>query len=502
MPPPRFLHRVILPWWLTVVVGVAAVVAVATGVIVHSLIVEQALNQSRSVADMAEHIGTWASRYGGLYVGQPAGGQPAHIGTFLERHVYRSESAAGHAPAGPPLASSAALGAYDPKEFDAYYSKNPALIQREVGDISAQSPTGNRFRLTARSVFNPANAADAFERRALDALQGAGSNEYFEVFGGQMRYARSIVPDRSCLTCHGAKADAPSFMRDNRMFTDGGFGYVEGRPDAIISVNVHMVPIGKAVTSSLSMSGWVALLALLAALLGLVALAARRIVAGRMRAQQRAMRAVEHLRVRQAERESIAADLHDTLLQGLYGLLLRMQALSEHLPDSQTRAMLESAIVRTERLATEGRDRVSGLLRSPLGVGDLGEQLAEVAADVERAHGVQVHVQVSGATRALAPEVQEQLHLIGREALSNAASHAAATRIDVELELGASQLRLSVRDNGRGIDSTGAEAAGHWGLRVMQERAKRIGGRLDVCPAAGGGTVVLARVPADAAYLA
>jgi signal transduction histidine kinase len=493
--PPLFNHpRVTMHWWLLSLLA-GLIVAGAAAVVVRSLIVGQALNQSRAVADMAEHIGTWASRYGGIHVRLPGDADPARAGTFLERHLYRVDDGAAVE-----VKSGAAPTAQALKHMDAYYSKNPALIQREVADISAESPTGNRFRLTARSVFNPANAPDAFELRALDAMRG-GRKEYVEAGSTEMRYARSVIPDNSCLACHGRKADAPKFMQDNRMFSDGGFGYVAGQPDAIISVSVHMQTAGEALARSLSSSAWAALLALLAALAGVAALGARGVVVSRMQARQVAVRAVEHMRVRQAERERIAADLHDTLLQGIYGLLLRMQTLSQRLPDSQTRAMLEGAIVRAENLASEGRDRVAGLRTSPAEAGDIAEQLRGAAADLERAQGAVVAVQVSGAPHALAPDVQEQLHLIGREAMSNAALHAAASRIEVELEYGGKQLRLTVRDDGRGILRAGGVEGGHWGLTVMQERARRVGGQLEIGNAPDGGTVVQARIPAEAAYL-
>jgi signal transduction histidine kinase len=487
---PSLLDRLGLPVQLGLLALLCgAIIVGATTIVTRSLVVDLAVNQSRAVADMAEHIGTWASRYGSVAV-HFKGIEAGKVGTYLERQLYAPDGARGHSP--------------DPEAFDAYYFKNPATVQREVSEISAQSPTGNRFRLTAESVFNPANKPDAFELRALAALRDGQRSEYFEAAGNQLRYARSVIPDASCLACHGSKLTAPAFLVNNPMFTDGGFGWVAGRPTALVSVGVRMPSTGKALAQSLSGTGWSALAALLGALLLLASVTVRRVVLWRMRTRQNAARAVEHLRVRQLERERIAADLHDTLLQGIYGLLLRMQSLLREVSDVSAREALEASIDRAEKLAAEGRDRVSGLHSAHPAMGDLRDELRQVASDLEREQQAHVSVEGMGTPRPLLPQVHEQLYFIGREAMFNAAAHAEATAIVVTLDYGSGQFTLGIRDDGRGLpppDAQAADGARHWGLAGMRERALRVGGELELVSRPGHGTAVRVRVPADSAYL-
>jgi signal transduction histidine kinase len=102
----------------------------------------------------------------------------------------------------------------------------------------------------------------------------------------------------------------------------------------------------------------------------------------------------------------------------------------------------------------------------------------------------------------LHPIIRDEVYRIGREAITNAFRHAHATRIDVALEYSLHELRLSIRDNGRGIDTkvlqSGSE--GHWGLSGMRERAERIGAKLKVWSGITGGTEVELRIPGRIAF--
>jgi signal transduction histidine kinase/ligand-binding sensor domain-containing protein len=224
----------------------------------------------------------------------------------------------------------------------------------------------------------------------------------------------------------------------------------------------------------------------------------------RWRARYLARRVIEHLRVQQRERDRIAADLHDTLLQGIYALLLRVQALAQHARESPLRQGLEEAMGDAERLVAEGRDRVSGLRRPDRGPPDLSRALSRIASDIERSHGVPGGLHTSGAAQRVAADVVEQLCMIGREAMFNAAVHAGGTRFEVHLDYGADALRLHVRDDGKGIPHEVLQHGsvdGHWGLPGMRERAERLQGRLQLRSGpGGGGTEVTVEVPASRAY--
>jgi signal transduction histidine kinase len=99
--------------------------------------------------------------------------------------------------------------------------------------------------------------------------------------------------------------------------------------------------------------------------------------------------------------------------------------------------------------------------------------------------------------------VREEGFIIAREALGNAFRHAGAKDIEAEVTYGATALQVRVRDDGRGISTAVLEAGGtpgHFGLVGMRERAKKLGGRLEVWSKPGAGTEIDLRVPADVAY--
>jgi signal transduction histidine kinase len=106
-----------------------------------------------------------------------------------------------------------------------------------------------------------------------------------------------------------------------------------------------------------------------------------------------------------------------------------------------------------------------------------------------------------GRPKALKPAIQEQIYLIGREALVNAFRHSAATSIEAEVEYLPNRLRVVVRDNGSGIDPQVLRSGrdSHWGLLGMRERARSIGAQLRILSRRGAGTEVEISVPGDIA---
>jgi signal transduction histidine kinase/ligand-binding sensor domain-containing protein len=215
------------------------------------------------------------------------------------------------------------------------------------------------------------------------------------------------------------------------------------------------------------------------------------------------------LEERVAERTRIARDLHDTLLQSFQGLLLRFQTVYELLPQRPVDAKetLESAIDRTAQAITEGREAVQGLRASTVESNDLamaitslGEELA-AEAGADTASGLRV--QVEGMARTLHPIVRDEIFRIAGEALRNAFRHAGAKQIEVELRYDDRQLRLRVRDDGKGIDLkflTAEGRPGHFGLTGMRERAELLGGKLTVWSAPESGAEIELSIPAARAY--
>jgi signal transduction histidine kinase len=195
------------------------------------------------------------------------------------------------------------------------------------------------------------------------------------------------------------------------------------------------------------------------------------------------------------ERTRIARDFHDTLLQSFQGVLLKFHAVTYLFPDrpDEARKTLEGVIEQARQAITEGRDAVQGL-RS------LGE---EIAADQTGQNSPNFLVTVEGATRNLVPIVRDEVYRIAGEALRNAFRYAQASRIEVEIRYDRRQLRLRIRDDGKGIDpKVLAEGGrdGHYGLAGMRERAKLVGGKLAVRSKLDFGTEAELTIPAFVAY--
>jgi signal transduction histidine kinase/ligand-binding sensor domain-containing protein len=232
-----------------------------------------------------------------------------------------------------------------------------------------------------------------------------------------------------------------------------------------------------------------------ALLLALLALAVR------LRSRQLAARVRARMEERHDERERIARELHDTLLQGTQGLILRLHATSQRLrTDDPVRGELETAMDLAEQAVAQGRERVRGLRHSALGPHELGAALLQLRPE-PHAHAPDLRLLLEGEPRPLLPCTGEELLLIGREALFNAFRHAQADAVEIEVSYGDAALCLRIRDDGRGIDDQAQARPGHFGLRGMHERAARIGARLQVWSRPDAGTEIQIAVPADRAYL-
>lgn len=217
-----------------------------------------------------------------------------------------------------------------------------------------------------------------------------------------------------------------------------------------------------------------------------------------------ALRMGERLQERHRERERIARELHDTLLQGVNGLVLRFQAVAETLPaDAPARAHLEQALVRADEVLVEGRDRVRDLRGGPLDAGDLHDALGALGADLARQSGRAFSLTPCGAVRSLLPVILDDVYRVAQEAILNAFTHAGATRVQVDVRYGVGQFGVTVQDDGRGIDPVFLGEHGrpdHWGLCGMRERAERIGAQLLIDSSAGRGTRISLTLPARLAY--
>jgi signal transduction histidine kinase len=217
------------------------------------------------------------------------------------------------------------------------------------------------------------------------------------------------------------------------------------------------------------------------------------------------------LDARVSERTRIARDLHDTLLQSFHGALLRFQAAANVLaarPD-EARVRLERALDQAEAAIVEGRNAVQGLRASATTVNDLASGIAaigaELTSDPSAPHVPAIDVKVDRESRDLNPVVREEAFRIAGEALRNAVKHAQARRITITIYYEPRQLRLVIRDDGKGLDPetmARQQKPGHFGLRGMAERASIVNGQLEVRGAIGAGTEIELRVPGRIAYRA
>jgi signal transduction histidine kinase/ligand-binding sensor domain-containing protein len=224
----------------------------------------------------------------------------------------------------------------------------------------------------------------------------------------------------------------------------------------------------------------------------------------RVRMRQVAAQVRGRLEARLAERERIARELHDTLLQGIQGLIWKFQAAADRIPPGEpARQLMEQTLDRADELLAESRDKVKDLRPASRVVLDLAKALAAEAERFSQLHPAQCRVSVQGNSRDLHPMVREEGFLIAREALSNAFRHAGAAAIEIEIAYGERALDLRIRDDGQGINTTVLQAGGrpgHFGLLGMRERATKLGAHLVVWSKPGAGTEIELRVPAGVAY--
>lgn len=213
----------------------------------------------------------------------------------------------------------------------------------------------------------------------------------------------------------------------------------------------------------------------------------------------------ERLAERVDERERIARELHDTLLQSLFGLTLRFHTAANRLPAGDpAREALDDALQQSDKVMQEGRERVLNLRARHTESASLADALAEIGKQLRAIHPANFQISVQGRPRRLDAIVQEEILLIGREALTNAFSHSGAQNILAELSYETTALRVRVSDDGRGIDEGVLKEGyrkGHWGLPGMRERANKMRGELRV-GSRNGGTQIDLQVPAAVVYRA
>jgi signal transduction histidine kinase/ligand-binding sensor domain-containing protein len=226
-------------------------------------------------------------------------------------------------------------------------------------------------------------------------------------------------------------------------------------------------------------------------------------LAYRMRLAQVAARIRRGFEERTSERERIARELHDTLLQSVQGLVLRIQSVANKMPaDGALRTHLESALKRADEVIAEGRSRVQDL-RLAHASEDLPELLRSRAVETGFDPAIPIRIVVEGKPRPVHPLVSAEIVRVADEALFNVARHAKATSVQITIRFANRRLAVEIRDDGVGIGREVLEKGqkpGHFGLVGMRERIERIGGNLAVDSQPGMGCAVTMTIPERSAF--
>ena len=187
----------------------------------------------------------------------------------------------------------------------------------------------------------------------------------------------------------------------------------------------------------------------------------------------------------QNERQRMARELHDTLAQGVAGLVLQLEAIKAHLASNRSERaaeIVEQSITRARSTLAESRAAIDNLRAVPVNVADAVREQVE---HFKQSTGVACDLDISVTENQLSLEVIDHAMNILGESLTNISRHAQASKVKVTFFIQNQTLELEVRDNGKGFDVK-QETKGHYGLVGMHERARLTGGQLAIESDANG----------------
>jgi ligand-binding sensor domain-containing protein/signal transduction histidine kinase len=200
----------------------------------------------------------------------------------------------------------------------------------------------------------------------------------------------------------------------------------------------------------------------------------------------------EHLNLILPERNRIARELHDTLIQGLSGITMEMQALLGRLKSPEERTTLEDIIQDAGTCLRETRRSVAGLRSGNSG---LAAAIEQAARQITETKDVRLKLRLEKRPSGLPADVEYNLVRIAQEAVANSVKHSGARTVEVALEQDSKAVHLSVKDDGSGFAENGHGKSGHYGLIGMKERATHIGADFDLASVPGRGTTVSVVLP-------
>jgi signal transduction histidine kinase len=216
--------------------------------------------------------------------------------------------------------------------------------------------------------------------------------------------------------------------------------------------------------------------------------------------------AIEHARLyREAqnvavaeERARLAREIHDTLAQGLVGVILCLERLDLSIPadDACYRPWVERALELSRSSLEEARRSVRDLRAAPLEGRTLLEAMANLVADVQDDQVFTVQASLPASLPGLSARVETALFRVVQEAISNASKHAGCSELNISFSVDESVLRVEIEDDGNGFElRKQPEQPGHYGLMTMRERMLQIGGYLNIESSPGAGTSVRVELP-------
>jgi HAMP domain-containing protein len=179
--------------------------------ILQNIYLQELKAQAQTVVGNVDAFGTWVAQGGRVWV------KGKSSDSFLSQESFAQTD--------------------DSQERVHFFSKNPALAQREFSEVVAKSNSPAKFRMTSQNVMNPVNAPDAFEVIALSKVGVAGTLEYADFVGGDYRYAKAVYHNESCIACHGDPNKAPADVI-SRYGSEHGFGFKTGDLAGVISVTI------------------------------------------------------------------------------------------------------------------------------------------------------------------------------------------------------------------------------------------------------------------------
>ncbi|MBM7774961.1 signal transduction histidine kinase [Actinokineospora baliensis] len=191
------------------------------------------------------------------------------------------------------------------------------------------------------------------------------------------------------------------------------------------------------------------------------------------------------------ERARLAREIHDTVAQGLTGIVTQLEAVDDRVP-LPVRGRLVVARDLARSSLTEVRRSIEALRPGPLQDARLGDAIRDTVGAWQEQYDIAAAFTVTGTPLPVHSEVEVTVLRAAQEALSNVGRHAAATRVDVTLSYMEDVIILDVRDDGIGFD---VAASGGFGLTALRQRVRALSGSVDIESAPGGGTAVSVTVP-------